>query len=150
MFLDSAAGADFEEDFERATQLIEHGQPETIIDVRVPPPPLPDLPRFWFSARSYVDKYGPEDRYDYLTHLAQVRVPLLLTLGSLEDTLTFQPLAARGPSLHDELPHVQFAIVDGADHAYSNRTTELSAAVRRWLDDVGAPHETLRASGGEL
>src|SRR5262249_36345823 len=63
MFLDSAAGAHFEEDFERATQLIEHGQPETIIDVRVPPPLT--TPGRLFTARSYVDKYGPEDQYDY-------------------------------------------------------------------------------------
>jgi hypothetical protein len=45
---------------------------------------------------------------------------------------------------------VQFATVDGADHAYNHRTTELSATIRRWLDDVGAPHETRRASGGEV
>jgi hypothetical protein len=67
MFLDSAAGADFKKDFKRASQLIQHGQGNAIIEVSVPPPPLPDLPRFWFSARSYVDKYGPEDRYDYFT-----------------------------------------------------------------------------------
>jgi hypothetical protein len=75
----------------------------------VPPPPLPGLPTFWFSARSYVDKYGPEDRYDYFTRLPQVRVPLLLTSGSLEDRslagLVFQRLAIRGPVLHEELPH---------------------------------------------
>jgi hypothetical protein len=31
-------------------------------------------------------QYRPADRYDYFAHLPSVRVPLLLTLGSLEDT----------------------------------------------------------------
>jgi dienelactone hydrolase len=139
MFLGSGSGAQFKEDFGRATQLIERGEPDTIIEVSVPPPPLAGLGRFWFSARSYVDKFGPEDRYDFFKHLPFVQVPLLLTLGSLEDTLTFQTLSDRGPSLHDEFPHVQFVTVDGADHAYSNRTTELSETIRRWLGTVIMP-----------
>ena len=86
---------------ERATQLVQRGEPETIIDVSVPPPLT--TPDRLFTARSYVDKYGPADRYDDFAHLPSVRVPLLLTLGSLEDTLTFQPLAVRGPSLHERV-----------------------------------------------
>jgi pimeloyl-ACP methyl ester carboxylesterase len=139
MFLDSDAGANFREDLERATQLIQRGQGNTIIEVSVPPPPLPDLPRFWFSAQSYVDKYGPRDRYDYFRYLPQVRVPLLLTSGSLEDRslagLVFQALAIRGPLLHDEMPNVKYATIDGADHAYTNRTVELSETIRRWLKE---------------
>jgi pimeloyl-ACP methyl ester carboxylesterase len=139
MFVDSDAGADFRDDFERASQLIQRGQGHTIIEVSVPPPPLPDLPRFWFSAQSYVDKYRPEDRYDYFRYLAQVRVPILLTSGSLEDRslagLVFQPLAIRGPLLHDELLYVQYATIDGADHAYTNRPAELSQTIRRWLQE---------------
>jgi pimeloyl-ACP methyl ester carboxylesterase len=140
MYLDSEAGADFKDDLARATQLLERGVGNTIVEVSVPPQPVPDLGKFWFSARSYIDKYGPEDRYDYFKYLPQVRVPLLLTLGSLEATLLqFEPLAVRGPSLHDELPQVQFATVDGADHSYSNRSTELSETIRRWLGTVAAP-----------
>jgi pimeloyl-ACP methyl ester carboxylesterase len=134
MYLESDAGADFRNDLARATQLIERGDGNSIIEVSVPPQVVPGLGKFWFSARSYIDKYGPEDRYDYFKYLPQVRVPLLMTLGSLEETLLqFESLAVRGPSLHDELPHAQFASVDGADHSYSDRTTELSETIRRWL-----------------
>jgi hypothetical protein len=74
----------------------------------------------------------PVDRYDYFEYLPKVRVPLLLTLGSLEAALLqFEPLALRGPSLHDELPHMEFASVDGADHSYRNRTAELSETIRK-------------------
>jgi pimeloyl-ACP methyl ester carboxylesterase len=132
MFLASDAGARFKQDFERATQLVQRGQGETIIEVSVPPSGR------LFSARTYLDKYGPADRYDYFAGLPQVPVPLLLTLGSLEDLMTFQTLAVRGPSLHDELPHVTYAAIDGADHFYTTRTNELTATVRRWLDNVVA------------
>jgi pimeloyl-ACP methyl ester carboxylesterase len=136
MYLDSEAGAHFQEDLARATQLIERGQGSSIVEVDVPPPPAPDLGKFWFSARSYIDKYGPEDRYDYFKCLPQVRLPLLLTLGSLEGTLLqFEPLAVRGSSLHDELPHVQYATIEGADHAYTNHTAELSETIRGWLKE---------------
>jgi pimeloyl-ACP methyl ester carboxylesterase len=136
MYLDSEAGADFKDDLARATQLIERGDGNTIVEVSVPPQVVPSLGKFWFSARSYIDKYGPEDRYDYFRYLLPVQVPLLLTLGSLEASLLqFEPLAVRGSSLHDELPHVEFATVDGADHSYSNHTAELSETIRRWLKE---------------
>jgi hypothetical protein len=100
---------------------------------------LADHKQMLFTARTYLDKYGPNDRYDDFVGLPRVRVPLLLTLGSFEDYVIFQPLTVRGPALHDDLPHVAFATVDGADHFYTTRTTELSATVRRWLDDVATP-----------
>jgi pimeloyl-ACP methyl ester carboxylesterase len=131
MFLASAAGARFEEDLQRATQLIQRGEPETIIYVSVPPPP-----GRLFTVRSHVDKYWPADRYDYFKYVPKVRMPLLLTLGSLEATLLqFEPLALRGPSLHDELRHIELASIDGADHSCRNRTAELSKTIRRWLQE---------------
>jgi hypothetical protein len=53
--------------------------------------------------------------------------------------MTFQPLAVRGPSLHDELPHVLYAAIDGADHSYATCTTELSVTIRRWVGTVTMP-----------
>jgi pimeloyl-ACP methyl ester carboxylesterase len=125
-------GARFDHDLDRASQLLQVGHPEALVEAAVP------LETF-FAARTYVDKYGPADRYDYFTHLPKVRVPLLLTLGGLEDGLSFASLARRGPSLHAELPLVQFVSVAGADHSYRAKTAELTAAVRHWLDTIPAP-----------
>ncbi len=34
------------------------------------------------TARTFVDKYGPDERYDILKHLPNVSVPLLVTTGA--------------------------------------------------------------------
>jgi pimeloyl-ACP methyl ester carboxylesterase len=131
-YLASDVGARFDFDLDRASQLLQVGQPEALVETAVP------LPTF-FAARTYVDKYGPADRYDYFQHLPSVRVPLLLTLGSLEDGINFEPLATRGPALHTELPLVRYAAIDGADHSYAAKTAELTGVVRTWLNDVASP-----------
>jgi len=38
-----------------------------------------------FSARSYLDKHGPDERYNLMKYLKDVRCPLLIMAGSLED-----------------------------------------------------------------
>jgi hypothetical protein len=93
-----------------------------------------------FSARTYIDKYGPAARYDYFDYLPRAGVPLLLTLGSLErEDISFAPLAERGPSMAAEWPNVSYALIDGADHSYAGRTDALWQATRAWLDRVPAP-----------
>jgi dipeptidyl aminopeptidase/acylaminoacyl peptidase len=131
-FLASDVGARFDYDLDRASQLLQVGQPEALVEAAVP------LETF-FAARTYVDKYGPADRYDFFQHMPNVRVPLLLTLGSLEDALAFEALARRGPTLRDELPLVRYVCIDGADHSYTAKAAELTHAVRVWLDSVAAP-----------
>ena len=44
--------------------------------------PLP----YVITAAGYVEKYGPDERYNYLRFLARVPCPTLITLGSLEVT----------------------------------------------------------------
>ncbi len=125
----SEIGAAFEAEVVRARALVEAGTPEALMLASV-------RQDGWFSARTYLDKYGPENRYDYFRHLPRVHVPLLLTLGSEETTLNFQDLAARGPDLHHDYPNISYALIDGADHSYSSRVAELWTAVHIWLGDV--------------
>ena len=42
--------------------------------------PLP----YYVTAAGYVDRYGPEERYNVLGHLAAMRQPTLVTFGSAE------------------------------------------------------------------
>jgi len=120
---------------QRAQELVRAGRGYDLIDATVPV-------KRRFSAQTYLDKYGPEDRHDYMAHLPRVRKPLLLTVGSLEaDNVSFVGLVQEGASFNDRWANVQFAVIDGADHAYTNRTSELWSAVGGWLD---------RAATGQL
>jgi pimeloyl-ACP methyl ester carboxylesterase len=120
----------FTADLDRARQLIAEGQPETLLQAQVPSPGL-------YTARTYLDKYGPAKRYDYVKHLPKLPVPLLLVLGGLEGGLNFAWLAEHGPSLASDL--LTFQLIAGADHRYSGRVAELWQAARGWLERVAAP-----------
>jgi pimeloyl-ACP methyl ester carboxylesterase len=125
-------GARFAADIARAQQLLATREPEALLEALVPQARP-------FSARTYLDKYGPDARYDYFAHLPRTRVPLLLTLGSLErGDISFAPLADRGPAMNAEWPNVSYQLIDGADHSYSARTAELWTSVRGWFERVAA------------
>jgi hypothetical protein len=131
-YRDSEQGAAFEAEVQRARDLVEAGQPEALMLATV-------RQNAYFAARTYLDKYGPEDTYDFFRHLPNAGVPLLLTLGGLEDGANFQDLAARGPELSQEFPGVSYSLIDGADHSYSTRIADLWSEARRWLDGVASP-----------
>jgi pimeloyl-ACP methyl ester carboxylesterase len=128
-YASSVEGDRFVSDLRRAQELLAAGQPEARIDARVP------LART-FTARTYVDKYGPQSRYDMLALAPRTPVPLLITLGSLEaDNLAFRDLAAAGPLLHEQSRRLRYAMIAGADHSYQGHVAELWTAARRWLGE---------------
>jgi pimeloyl-ACP methyl ester carboxylesterase len=131
----SAAGNRFQATLEHARELVDSGSPEAMVDAQVP------VPRR-FTAQTYLDKYGPNARYDYLAHLPNVRKPLLLTVGSLEaGNVSFDPLIDNGATFNRQWSNVEFALIDGADHGYTNRTEQLWSAAENWLGRV--PSEQL-------
>jgi pimeloyl-ACP methyl ester carboxylesterase len=127
-FVGGEEGAGRENSISRAEALIAAGKPDELVDFDL------GLGRpMLFSAKSAIDKYGPTDRYDFFRHLPDVKVPLLLTIGSLEDGFSFDALAEEGPQLANEQPNLTFASIAGADHFYLSHTTELWTLVRDWL-----------------
>ncbi len=126
-------GAAFLRYYERAERLVNDGTPDSLFAA--------DLPTSLIAtARTYVDKYGPAERYDVLKHLPQVKTPLLLTIGGEEgiyqdkpDRFAFGGLAEKVAALASDLPNVTFDLIEGADHAYTNRTDQLWTTVERWL-----------------
>jgi len=126
-------GAEFLAYYEQAEKLMARDQPDSLFAA--------DLPTSLIAtARTYVDKYGPAERYDVLKHLPNVQTPLLVTIGGEEgihedrpDRFAFGGLAEKVSALASDLPNVTFELIPGADHAYTNRNDELWAAVERWL-----------------
>ena len=128
-----ADGATYLAYYDRAQQLVESGDPDGLFAA--------DLPTSLIAtARTYVDKYGPAERYDVLKHLPNVRTPLLVTIGGEEgiyedrpDRFAFGGLAEKVAAHASDLPNVTFELVPGADHSYTNRTEQLWTVVERWL-----------------
>ncbi|HEY5274884.1 MAG TPA: alpha/beta fold hydrolase [Acidimicrobiales bacterium] len=112
--------------FESAKSLVAAGRPEALVEFDFGTTQ-------WFSAGSLLDKYGPDDRYDYYRHLPSIELPLLVTLGGLEDGMGFAPLGADGPGLADKQDNLTYASVEGADHSYLARVPEVWTLAREWL-----------------
>jgi pimeloyl-ACP methyl ester carboxylesterase len=127
-FCASPQGPAFLETYARALQLVEAGQPTALLEVQLPLP-------FIITAAGYVEKYGPQDRYDYVPLLPAVACPTLITLGSseVESNMAFHGVPEILTGRHS---HVTVEVVAGADHFYSSVRTEVAARVEAWLHQL--------------
>ncbi len=142
-YMASPAADQFKANFEHANQLIASGDPGGVFRVTVPNPNV-------FSARTYLDKYGPEERYDIFKHLPKVRLPMLITFGGEEgatpqsaDWLSMGGVADALAALAEKQDNLTFCLIDGADHFYTGKLPELWAATQQWFGQV-APAAPVR------
>lgn len=114
--------------YQQAQGLIAASEPGALLDVRLPLP-------FVITAAGYVEKYGPDERYNYLKFIDKVAVPTLLTLGELEAA---NNIAFRGAAeaVGQAAPRIRVETIAGADHFYTNVRTALLAVVDHWLDGL--------------
>ncbi len=76
-FCSSPEGSRFREDYETAERHVGAGRADALMEVRLPLPCV-------MTAGGYVEKYGPEERYNYLRFAADAPCPVLVTLGRVE------------------------------------------------------------------
>ena len=102
------------------------------MQTRIPVPLL-------ISAAGFVDKYGPEERYNFLGFASQVSCPLLFTFGSQE--LEHGGLAFAGlPRAIEDLAtasggqwSAEVTVIAGADHHYRTGREQLQLQLSRWI-----------------
>ncbi|MFN6127488.1 MAG: alpha/beta hydrolase [Planctomycetota bacterium] len=118
----------FREQLQEAQSYCDAGKDNHIMRVRFP---LPN----WVSARTFVDKYGSGDKYDYLTWRGRLNLPTLWLFGQLEvreGSANFRDadqLLANG--IQDG--HV-VRVIDSADHSYRTTRDALRQQIAAWLD----------------
>jgi pimeloyl-ACP methyl ester carboxylesterase len=124
-FCETEQGPAFLKEYARAEERIAAGQPGTLLEVKLPL-------SFVISAAGYVEKYGPDERYNFLKLLPGLQVPLLITLGEKEvgNNMAFQGLPTALAELRRP-PNV--AVIPGADHFYTGVRPTLLAALDDWL-----------------
>jgi len=127
-FCTSREGPQFLETFARAEHYVQDGQPAALLDVK-----LPLL--FVIAAAGYVEKYGPDERYNYLRFLAGVPCPALITLGGIEveGNMAFRGVPEELAALGDSQCRLSVRTIAGADHFYSGVRPDLIACVEGWL-----------------
>lgn len=127
-FLRSPQAEEFRGTLEEAQRLVAEGRGEQLLDVRFPLPYL-------VTAEGYLDKYGPDERYNILRHLPKLRLPTLFTFGTQEvaHNIAFRSLPEDIAAAAADQPHVAIATIAGADHVYSGARAELFGRIQKWL-----------------
>jgi len=133
-FCTSPQGPEFLETYQRAERLVQDNQPAALLDVKLPLP-------FVITAAGYVEKYGPDERYNYLRFLGSVPCPVLVTLGSVEaeNNMAFRGAAEEIAALGARRPSLAVTTIAGADHFYTGVRREVVAAVESWLRRIPSP-----------
>jgi pimeloyl-ACP methyl ester carboxylesterase len=130
-FLQGAQATTFRQSLAMAQRLMDRDEPRTLFRSPFPFPLI-------ISAATFMDKYGPEERYNFLRFAPGIDCPITFLYGGLELTqgsAAFEDLLSdikRSPWPSHRPP---VTVVDGADHFYSGLHDELAREVRQALRD---------------
>lgn len=127
-FCGSAYAQEFLATFRQAEALVQAGQPLHLMEVKLPLP-------FVIAAGGYVEKYGPEERYNYLKFVASVPCPMLILFGSVEveKNMAFQNSPAELAEAAKRIPRLSVETVPGGDHFYTGVRDQAWTVIEGWL-----------------
>jgi pimeloyl-ACP methyl ester carboxylesterase len=118
---------EFLSQYRLAEQHVTAGRGETLLDVTFPLD-------FLFSAASYLEKYGPDEKYNFLRQMDQLKAPALFVFGGVEiEEVNFRGLPEAVAGAASPTQRVQVATIAGANHVYTGQIDALSHKIRAWL-----------------
>lgn len=125
--IDSPRGDVFRQTIQRCTDLIEAGQADDPIQV---PFPFPT----WMTPSGYLQKYGPQETYNWINFIGQVEPPTLMIFGQreLDNHPAFEGLRGEFAGLA-ELRNLQVREIPDADHFYASQLALVDEQLEQWL-----------------
>ncbi len=117
---------EFMNTYQAFQKLIDDGTPQELVHVRFP---INNI----FSAASYVDMHGPDERYNLVRLADRIRVPLLCLSGSREVHPRLIGFAHEVSEAAVNSPSAHWAEVDKADHTHAGRFEEATELMMEWL-----------------
>jgi len=127
-FAQSVRGPGFLAELAAAEKHVAECRPEAIMDIHFPLPYL-------ITAAGYLDKYGPEERYNILNLVDRLPLPTLFTFGGseIQQGIAFRGTLERLEEKKAAGAGLSTAVVAGGDHHYTGVQGDLLNAVERWL-----------------
>lgn len=132
-FLRTEGAAEHQAILKTATELIAKSRPDALIEVKFPSPQM-------VSASSYVDKYGPEEKYYLTRHISSITCPILFTVGTKENAPHHRYCVEDVYSQVRERPYVRIKWVEGGDHVYTDKLSELANDVAGYIASLKPGH----------
>jgi pimeloyl-ACP methyl ester carboxylesterase len=135
-FCSGPEGPSFLETYARAERHVESREPAALIEVKLPLHMI-------IAAAGYVEKYGPDERYNYLRFVPSVACPTIVTLGSLEvaNNMAFRGAPEALSEVRNRSGRLTSITIAGADHFYSRVRAELVARIEEWLREHVSPNK---------
>lgn len=126
--IDSPRGDLFRETIQRCQALIDGGQGDVPIEV---PFPFPT----WMTPGLYLEKYGPDETYNWTEFIDKVDIPTLLLFGQreLDENPAFEGLRPELDRLNQQWNSIHVEEIEGADHFYVSQMNLVEDHVVRWL-----------------
>ncbi|MGF1578841.1 MAG: alpha/beta hydrolase [Gemmataceae bacterium] len=127
-FLENEKTGVFRETLQQSQQLVAADEAQHVMTVTFPLPIV-------ITAGGYVEKYGPEERYNFLNFLADVQPPTLLTFGSIEveNNVAFQDSPNVIKHLSPRPKKTTVETILAGDHMYTAVRDELWESMEKWL-----------------
>jgi pimeloyl-ACP methyl ester carboxylesterase len=128
-FQNSPRSADHFSSIDAARAYVADGKPDQLFTASFPFPML-------ICAATYLDKYGPDERYHFLPLVSKLSVPTLFTYGQLElesGGVAFAGLPDAIQTAAANVPSIQVTTIPGADHFYTGKYGELATAMADWV-----------------
>lgn len=127
-FAASSDGAEFVATFANAERLVREGHSMSLMDVKQPLP-------FVITAGGFVEKYGPDERFNFLKFIARVECPMLVTFGSIElkNNMAFRGVPESLAPIVVGRGKTRVEIVPEADHFYSGQRAEVVRRTDAWI-----------------
>ena len=126
----SLHGEDFSSTYRESERHLAEGRPGTLLRPGVP------FGAIW-TARTYVDCFHRDNRYSVRARAAETGCPTRFIFGSEECAGGSEELpicgAARSGLEASGHPNVEVSVIDGANHGYIDRETELMETVYSFL-----------------
>jgi len=127
-FQNGPRSADHFSSITAAREHVAAGRPDQLFTAKFPFPML-------LCAATYLDKYGPDERYNFLLHVDKLNVPTLFTYGQSEldsGGVAFAGLPDAIESVVTDATSVQVVTIPGADHFYTGKHDELATVMADW------------------
>jgi pimeloyl-ACP methyl ester carboxylesterase len=127
----------FRETYSKAKALFDQGRGDELMLIKFPL-------AYYVTAANYLDRYGPDERYNVLGLLGRVQCPTLVTYGSLEmqREVAFEGMSDEVEKLAQACKSLAVAVIAGADHQYTGCHDALCATIAKWqARGRGSHHE---------
>lgn len=134
-FAKSRAAETFLASYEQAQRLVDEGSGNELMKITFPIP-------YVITAQGFVDKYGPDEKYDLLKWVRRVSCPVLAVYGGAEirQNVAFAGVPDRLEAIaSEEGASLQVELIADADHFYAALRPELASRVCRWLSRLNHP-----------